>query len=159
MSKIKDNPVNEISVEYSGTSDVGAGLLAAMDMLTPKFNTQRDIVFITGGENLNEQSETNFIAGLKQAQWLGISVYYVNLRHDVEPKYYRLYKDVVHELPINYLELMTTIRTIIQGDWNKPHIELPTNNLTKGILNFDVPVTSAKELKISLLSSSAGYAT
>ena len=70
-----------------------------------------------------------------------------------------MYKDVVHELPINYLELMTTIRTIIQGDWNKPHIELPTNNLTKGILNFEVPVTSAKELKISLISSSAGYST
>ena len=159
LSKIKDNPVTEIPLSYYGTSDAGAGLLAAIDMLTPKFNTQRDIIFITSGENLNAQSETNFLAGLKQTNWLGISVYYVNLRHDVDPKYYRLYNDTTKEIPINYLELMTTIRTIIQGDWRTPRITLPINNLTTGTLNFEVPVTSAEGLKISLLSSSAGYAT
>ena len=158
LSKIKDNPVTEISLNYYGASDAGAGLLAAIDMLTPKFNTQRDIIFITSGENLNAQSETNFLAGLKQTNWLGIAVYYVNLRHDVDPKYYRLYNDTTKEFPINYLELMTTIRTIIQGDWRTPRITLPTNNLTTGTLNFEVPVTSADGLKISLLSSSAGYA-
>ena len=105
LSKITDNPVNEISVEYSGTSDAGAGLSAEIDMLTPRFNTQRDIVFITSGENLNAKSETNFLAGLKQAQWLGISVYYVNLRHDVDPKYYRLYKETVKNFRLITLKL------------------------------------------------------
>ena len=34
LSKIKDNPVNEISVEYSGTSDVGAGLPAVKILMS-----------------------------------------------------------------------------------------------------------------------------
>ena len=158
LSKIKDNPAENFSVIYSEQNNAGAGLLSALDMLSPKFNTRRDIVFITNGEINNSQSSINFNAGLKQAQWLGISVYLVDLRHNVDPKYYREYGNVKF-LPINYRELMTTIRTILQGDWQTPHIEFPTNNLTKGELNFEVPVTSADSFKISLLSSNVGKAT
>ena len=158
LSKISEKPVGNFFVDYQGNSDAGAGLLAAIDMLTPKFNTRREIIFITNGEIQKSQSVTNFQAGLKQANWLGITVYHIDLRYNVDPKEYRLYKDQTKDLPINYRELMTTIRTILQGDWHTPHIELPTNNLTKGNLNFTVPINSAEKFKIALLSSSAGKA-
>lgn len=157
LSKIKDNPVGKFSVEYYGQSDAGAGLLTAIDMLTPKFHTQRDIIFITNGEITSPQSSVNFKSGLEQAKWLKIPVYYINLRYNVDPQNYRSYKDdYVKELPINYNELMTTVRTIIQGDWKTPHIEFPTNTASTGRLSFEVPVDSAERIRISLLSSRVG---
>ena len=157
LSKVGGNPAQKIFVNYHGQSNAGAGLLTAIDMLSPKFNTERDIIFITDGEINNLQSSTNFKAGLDQAKWLGISVYLIDLRHNVNPKHYREY-DNVKFLPINYNELLTTMRTILQGDFHTPHISLPTNNLTSGDLKFEVPITSAKRLKISLFSSKAGNA-
>ena len=145
------------SINYSGQSNAGAGLLTAIDMLSPKFNELRDIVFITDGEIKDAQSEENFKAGLKQAQWLKIPVYLVNLRHDVNPQNYRDYNTVIY-LPINYNELLTTLRTILQGDFRTPHISLPTNNLMNGTLSFKVPVTSADNVKISLFSTKSGKA-
>lgn len=157
LSKIKDNSVGKFSVDYYGQSDAGAGLLSALDMLTPKFHTQRDIIFITNGEINSPQSTVNFKAGLEQAKWLKIPVYYINLRYNVDPQNYRSYKDdYVKEFPINYNELMTTVRTIIQGDWKTPHMEFPTNTASTGRLDFEVPVDSAERIRISLLSSRAG---
>ena len=157
LSKVGNNPTPNFSVNYYNSSNAGAGLLTAIDMLSPKFNTQRDIIFITNGDFNNAQSAENFKAGLKQASWLGIPVYLIDLRYNVNPQNYREYEGVKF-LPINYNELLTTIRTILQGDWHLPHISLPTNNLTSGTLKFELPVTSAKHLKISLFSSKTGTA-
>ena len=157
LSPIENNPVQNFSVNYYGQSNAGAGILTAIDMLSPKFNTQRDIIFITDGEISDSQSAENFKAGLKQAQWLGISVYLIDLRHNVDPKNYREY-DAVKILPINYNELLTTMRTVLQGDFQTPHISLPTNNLTGGFLRFELPITSAEHLKITLFSTKPGTA-
>ena len=157
LSKVGDNPAQNFSADYSGRSNAGAGLLTAIDMLTPKFNTQRDIIFITNGDITNAQSMQNFQAGLKQAQWLNIPVYLIDLRHNAEPINYREY-DAIKFLPINYNELLTTLRTILQGDFKTPHISLPTNNVISGPLNFTVPVTAADHLKISLFSIKQGSA-
>ena len=157
LAKIENNSAQNFIINYSGRSNAGAGILTAIDMLTPKFNTERHIIFITDGEITDAQSMQNFKAGLKQAQWLGISIYLVDLRHNVDPKNYREY-DAVKILPINYNELLTTIRTILQGDFKASHISLPTGNFTNGTLNFEVPITSIKRVKISLFSSKAGTA-
>lgn len=157
LSKVGNNPTQNFSTDYFGRSNAGAGILTALDMLTPKFNTQRAIIFITDGEISDAQSETNFKAGLKQAQWLGIPIYLIDLRHNVDPKNYREY-DSVKVLPINYNELLTTIRTIVQGDFKAPHIALPTYNVMSGELKFIVPVNDADHLKISLFSIKPGNA-
>ena len=157
LSSVANTISQNFFVHYFGNSNAGAGLLSAIDMLSPKFNTQRDIILITDGEISDSQSATNFKAGLKQAQWLGISVYLIDLRHNVDPKNYREY-DTVKILPINYNELLTTLRTIIQGDFHAPHISLPTNDLTSGTLNFTVPVTSPEHLKFTLFSIKPGTA-
>lgn len=157
LSKVGDNPDQNFFIDYYGQSNAGAGILTAIDMLTPKFNTERHIIFITDGEITDAQSMQNFKAGLKQAQWLGISVYLVDLRHNVDPKNYREY-DAVKILPINYNELLTTIRTILQGDFKTSHISLPTNNLTNGTLNFEVPITSFERIKLTLFSTKSGTA-
>ncbi len=157
LSKVGDNPAQKLFIDYYGQSNAGAGLLTAIDMLSPKFETERDIILITDGEINNSQSTTNFQAGLKQAQWLGISVYLIDLRHNVDPKHYRGY-DNVKFLPINYNELLTTIRTILQGDFKTPHISMPTDNLSNGSLKFEVPVTAAKDIQISLFSTKTGNA-
>ena len=159
LLKLKENPVNNFFTGYSGQSEAGAGLLSAIDMLTPKFHDKRSIVFITNGDLGNAQSAINFQEGLRQANSLGIEVYLINLRYDVNPQTYRTYKEYVKELPINYNELMTTVRTILQGDWHTPHIELPIQNVTAGTIRFEVPVTSPSKLKIALLSSNAGDLT
>ena len=157
LSKVENNAAQNFYVDYYGQSNAGAGILTAIDMLSPKFNTQRDIIFITNGEIQDAISAENFKAGLKQAQWLGISIYLVDLRHNVNPKNYREYSEVKY-LPINYNELLTTIRTILQGYFNQSHMALPTNNFTSGTLNFEVPITSAERIKITLFSSKAGTA-
>ena len=159
LSMVKENPVKNFLIGYSGQSEAGAGLLSAIDMLTPKFNSQRSIVFITNGELGSSQSAINFQEGLRQANSLGIEVYLINLRHDINPQTYRTYKDYVKELPINYNELMTTVRTILQGDWHTPHIEVPVPKLTSGTFRFEVPVTSPSKLKIMMLSSNDGKST
>ena len=159
LSTVKENPVKNFLIGYSGQSEAGAGLLSAIDMLTPKFHDKRSIVFITNGELGSSQSAINFQEGLRQANSLGIEVYLINLRYDVNPQTYRTYKEYVKELPINYNELMTTVRTILQGDWHTPHIELPIQNVTAGTFRFEVPVTSPSQLKIMMLSSNAGSST
>ncbi|MBR5913080.1 MAG: VWA domain-containing protein [Selenomonadaceae bacterium] len=156
LTKVDSVPNQIFNLNYSGQSNAGAGLLTAIDILSPKFNTQRDIIFITNGNIQSPQSTNNFKAGLDQAKWLGISVYLVELRHDANPQNYKPYEDHVKFLPVNYKELMTTIRTIIQGDFHSPFITLPTNHLTQGTLNFESPVESARHLKICLLSSNIG---
>ncbi len=157
LAKVSDNPFQNFFVDYSGRSNAGAGMLTAIDMLTPKFDTERYIIFITDGEITDAQSAENFKSGLKQAQWLKIPVYLVNLRHNVDPKNYREY-DSVKYLPINYNELLTTMRTILQGNFHTPHISLPTANFPNGTFNFEVPITSAEHVKISLFSSKPGTA-
>ncbi len=159
LTKVDAAQKNIFQINYLGQSNAGAGILTALDMLTPKFNTEREIIFITNGSIQNAQSTKNFQAGLEQAKWLGISVYIIELRHNVNPQNYKTYEGYAKVLPINYNELMTTIRTILQGDFHTPHIELPTNKLTQGTLNFTVPVESARNFKICLLSSNVGNAT
>ena len=157
LAKVSANSAQDFFVDYYGRSNAGAGLLTAIDMLTPKFETERYIIFITDGEITDAQSAENFKSGLKQAQWLKIPIYLVNLRHNVDPKNYREY-DSVKYLPINYNELLTTIRTILQGDFKSPHIALPIDDSTSDTLNFAVPITSAEHVKISLFSSKTGTA-
>ena len=157
LTKINDFPNKSFNLDYYGSSDAGAGILTAIDMLTPKFNMQRDIIFITNGEFQSPQSAKNFQAGLEQAKWLGFNVYLLDMRYNVDPQGYRQYDGYAKFLPINYLEFMTTLRTILQGDFRTAHIELPTNNLTTGTLNFNVPI-QARRLKICLLSSNVGNA-
>lgn len=157
LSNVGDNPATNFSVNYYGRSNAGAGILTAIDILSPKFNTQRDIIFITNGEISDAQSSANFKAGLTQAKWLGISVYLIDLRYNADPKNYNEY-DTVKFLPINYNELLTTIRTILQGDFKTPHIAMPTYNIMHDSLKFSVPITSPESLKISLFSIKPGNA-
>lgn len=160
LSKVGNNPVH-FNVQYSGQSNAGAALLSAIDMLSNKFHTERYIIIFTDGGNLLNKSEQNlrsvenFLAGLEQAKWLGISVYILSLRYDENPPNYHSYGNYAREIPTHYRDLMTTMRTIVHDDFHVPHIELPIKNQTTGDLQCEVPIR-ADRLKIFLLSSSPG---
>ena len=164
LSSIKDNPIDNLQIEYSGKSNASAALLQAVDILSQKFNTDRTIIFFTDGENLLDEKSQNIMfvenvkAGLRQAQWLGIPVYILSLRADVNPQNYHSY-EWAKEIPLNYLDLMSAIRTIFHNDFKTPHLEIFTKNISNNNLEFEVPISNPEKLKIILLSSSAGNAT
>ena len=163
LSKVADNPVSNFQINYQGRTNASAALLQAVDILSKKFDTDRAIIFITDGENLLDRESQNEIfvenvkAGLKQAQWLGIPVYILSLRADVNPQNYHSY-EWAKEIPINYLDLMTTIRTIIHNDLQAPHATILGTNISKNNLSFEVPIAAPEKLKILLMTSSAGNA-
>jgi len=163
LSNIKDNPIDNLQIEYSGQSNASAALLQAVDILSKKFETDRAIIFFTDGENLldeNSQNATfveNIKAGLRQAKWLGIPVYILSLRADINPQNYHSY-DWAKEIPLNYLDLMTAVRTIMHNDFQTPHLNILEENTAEKNLTFEVPITAPDRLKILLLSSSAGNA-
>ncbi len=163
LSNIKDNPIDNLQIEYSGKSNASAALLQAVDILSKKFDTERAIIFFTDGENLlDETSQTamfveNVKAGLRQAKWLGIPVYILSLRADINPKNYHSY-DWAKEIPLNYLDLMTAVRTIIHNNFQTPHLNILAENTAEKNLTFEIPITAPDNLKILLLSSSAGNA-
>lgn len=163
LSNVKDNPIDNLQIEYSGQSNASAALLQAVDILSKKFETDRAIIFFTDGENLldeNSQNATfveNIKAGLRQAKWLGIPVYILSLRADINPQNYHSY-DWAKEIPLNYLDLMTAVRTIMHNDFQTPHLNILEENTAEKILTFEVPITAPDRLKILLLSSSAGNA-
>ena len=133
LSNIKDNPIDNLQIEYSGKSNASAALLQAVDILSKKFDTDRAIIFFTDGENLlDETSQTatfveNIKAGLRQAKWLGIPVYILSLRADINPQNYHSY-DWAKEIPLNYLDLMTAVRTIMHNDFQTPHLNILEEN-------------------------------
>lgn len=45
LSNIKDNPIDNLQIEYSGKSNASAALLQAVDILSKKFDTDRAIIF------------------------------------------------------------------------------------------------------------------
>ena len=163
LSKVKDNLIENFQVEYSGQSNVSAALLQAVDILSKKFNTERAIIFFTDGENLLDKSSKNAMfvenvkAGLRQAKWLGIPVYILSLRSDLNPKNYHSY-EWAKEIPLNYLDLMTAVRTIIHNEFKTPYINILATNSAPKNFSFEVPITAPDRLKILLLSSSAGKA-
>lgn len=163
LSKVADNPVANFQINYQGKNNASAALLQAVDILSKKFDTDRAIIFVTDGENLLDRESQNEIfvenvkAGLKQAQWLGIPVYILSLRADVNPQNYHSY-EWAKEIPINYLDLMTTIRTIIHNDLHAPHVTILGTNVSQNNLSFEVPIATPEKLKILLMTSSAGKA-
>lgn len=165
LSAIGSAPNEILNLEYYGQSNAGAALLAAVDMLTPKYNTERNIIFIGNGEiSLDDsvqtlQSVKNFQAGLEQARWENISVYILNLRHEGDPENQHSYYSRAKEIPIPHTELMTALRTIIHNDFHAPYINLFEERTSEKNLSAKIPVTSAKNIKLSLISSNAGDAT
>lgn len=163
LSKIADNPVISFPINYRGNHNASAALLTAVDTLSQKFDVEKTIIFFTDGENLldnaaqNQMFAENVKAALKQAEWLGIPVYIISLRADVNPQNYHSY-EWAKEIPINYRDLMTTVRTITHNDFKTPHIQILSENFPGRDLTFEVPIADADKLKILLLSSSAGTA-
>lgn len=163
LSKVRNNPISNFQINYSGRTNASAALLMAVDSLSQRFDDSKTIIFITDGENLldttsqNEMFVENVKAALKQAQWLNIPVYILSLRSDVNPQNYHSY-EWAKEIPMNYLNLMTTIRTIIHNDLHTPHIPILVTNVSNENLTFEVPIAAPEKLKILAVSSSAGSA-
>lgn len=164
LSKLENAPVKDLQINYDAAeTNASAALLHAVDILSKKFNTEKAIIFFNDGENLLDESThnrhfvENFNAGLRQAKEFDTSVYIFSLRADDTPQNYHSYSGA-KEIPVNYLDLMTAVRTLIHNDFRTPHIQLSTSNLSEGILIFENPIESPDHLKISLLSSSPGTA-
>ena len=162
LSKIKNSSNEIFRFEYSGLSNAGAALLQAVDMLAPKFDTERNIIVISNGEILlNDTAETlksveNFRAGLQQARWLNIPVRIINLRYGGNAQNYYSFAEFAEEISTSQTEFMTTIRTITHNDFGTPHVNLPIINRAAGALSVKVPTVHVKQLKILLLSSNGG---
>lgn len=162
LSKVGSSPKNIFNFSYSGRSNPGDALLKAIDMLKQNYGKDRSIIVISNGEISSDDTAKNlkswetFRACLQQANWLNISVYLVNLRYSDAPQNDYSFSEYATEIPGDYLDLMTTIRTIMHNNFDAPHIELPTNKLTSGILSCEVPIFPSKQMKIFLLSSDVG---
>lgn len=165
LSKVNSASNKIFNFEYSGQSNAGDAILSAVDILTPKFNTERNIIFIGNGEifltdaTQTLQSAKNFQAALEQASWSNISVYILNLRYSGNPANYHSYSAYAKEIPIPHAELMTTLRTIFHNDFNVPHINLFSDFISGENLSIEIPTTSAENLKLFLISSNPGTAT
>ena len=162
LSKIKNSSNEIFRFEYSGLSNAGAAMLQAVDMLASKFDTERNIIVISNGEILlNDTAETlksveNFKSGLQQARWLNIPVRIINLRYGGDARSYHSFAEYAEEISTSQTEFMTTIRTITHNDFGTPHINLPITNRAAGALSVKIPTVHAKQLKILLLSSNVG---
>lgn len=167
LSAVNSVPNKIFNLEYSGRSDAGDALLTAVDMLTPKFNTERNIIFIGNGEiSLADdlqtlQSVKNFQAGLEQASWANISVFIINLRYSGNPANYHSFSDFAKkEIPIPHTELMTTLRTIFHNDFKSPFKNLFESIPSEKNLSVKIPdLSSSERIKLFLISSGPGTAT
>ncbi len=164
LSKIGDAPINAFKFDYSGESNAGEALLTAINMFKLDYGIERNIIVISNGEiALNDPAATlksweDFNACLQQAKWLGIPVYVVKLRYFGAPQNYHSFAHDAKEMPGDYLDLMTTLRTLMFDTFRAPHMELPTENVTRGKIFCELPIFPTKRLQFSLLSSNPGSA-
>lgn len=164
LSKIGDEPINAFKFDYSGESNAGEALLTAINMFKLDYGIERSIIVISNGEiELDDPAATlksweDFNACLQQAKWLGIPVYVVKLRYFGAPQNYHSFAHDAKEMPGDYLDLMTTLRTLMFDTFRAPHMELPTGNVTQGKIFCELPIFPTKRLQFSLLSSNPGSA-
>lgn len=165
LSKISENPNRIFSANYSGQSNAGDAMLAAVDMLMPKFDIEKNIIFITDGEIfLRDSAQTlrsveKFQDGLKQAKWANMSVYIFNLRYQGNPLNYYSYADLAREIPIPHTELMTALRTVFHNDFHTPHLNLFSQGVSKEKISAKIPLTSFERAKLFLVTSNPGNST
>jgi hypothetical protein len=165
LSKISENPQKFFTTDYSGQSNAGDAILAAVDILTPKFNEERNIIFIGNGEIICEnptktlKSLKNFQNAVEHAKWQNISVHILNLRYNGNPENYHSFANFADEIPIPHTELFTTLRTILHNDFNAPNLNFYTEIVQEKNLSAKIPVISAKNIKLFLISSNVGNAT
>ena len=163
LSKIGDAPI-KIEFDYSGESNAGEALLTAINMFKLDYGIERNIIVISNGEiALSDPAATlksweDFNACLQQAKWLDIAVYVVKLRYFGAPQNYHSFAHDAKEIPGDYLDLMTTLRTLMFDTFHAPHLELSPKNLTQGKFFCEVPIFPTDRLKFSLLSSNQGVA-
>ena len=163
LSKIGDAPIKAFEFDYSGETNAGEALLMAINMFKLDYGTERNIIVISNGEiSLSDPAATlksweDFNACLQQAKWLGISVYVVKLRYFGAPQNYHSFAHDAKEMPGDYHDLMTTLRTLMFDTFHAPHMELPVNT-TQGKFLCEVPIFPANSLKFSILSSNPGVA-
>lgn len=155
LSKISDNPNATLNFQYEGASNPGAALLKAVDMLIPKFNTERIIIFIGDDENFSDAAAKNFQAALDQAKWNNIAVYIINLRYDGEHNNYQSYTKT---FPTPHEYFMTTLRKIFYNDFHAPYLNLFEDRLTSQNLKISLPIISEQNIELQLISDNAGTA-
>lgn len=164
LTTLKKQQPFSFDIDYSGRSNTGDALLAAIDMLTPNPNTERNIIMVTDGEialdtpELTLQSIEKFQNGVRQAEWANIPIYILNLRYQGDQSNYHLYTGYAKDIPVPQWELMTSARTLMHNDFHTPHIELPTNGVLKGNISIDIPIHSANRVRFILTSSNPGTA-
>ena len=165
LTKISENPNKIFSANYSGQSNAGDAMLAAVDMLMPKFDIEKNIILITNGEiSLRDSAQTlrsveKFQDGLTQAKWANMSVYIFNLRYQGDPLNYHSYTELAREIPIPHNELMTAIRTVFHNDFHTPHLNLLSQGVSKEKISAKIPLTSFEKAKLFLVASNPGKST
>ena len=165
LSKVSDNPQKFFKLNYIGQSNAGDAILSAVDMLTPKFHEDKNIIFIGNGEIFCEnqtktlQSLKNFQNALEHAKWQNISVYILNLRYNGNPENYHSFSDLANEIPIPHTELFTTLRTILHNDFHTPNLNFYEKIVQEKNLSATIPIDNAKNIKFFLISSNPGNAT
>lgn len=164
LSKMSDNPNKVFNLEYAGQSNAGDAVLAAVDMLMPKFDSEKNIIIITNGEiALGDSSQTlrsveRFHDGLRQAKWANMSVYIFNLRNTDSPLNYHSYADLAKEIPIPHTEFMTAMRTVFHNDLKVPHLKLFSQKVDVGNFSAAIPLQSFDKVKLFLVASNPGNA-
>ena len=165
LSKISENPQKFFKLNYTGESNAGDAILSAVDMLTPKFHEEKNIIFIGNGEIFCEnqtktlQSLKNFQNAVEHAKWQNISVYILNLRYNGNPENYHSFSNFAKEIPIPHTELFTTLRTILHNDFHTPNLNFYEEIVQEKNLSATIPVNNAKNIKFFLISSNPGNAT
>mgnify|MGYP002621755889 CR=1 FL=1 len=165
LSKISENPQKFFKLNYTGESNAGDAILSAVDMLTPKFHEEKNIIFIGNGEIFCEnqtktlQSLKNFQNAVEHAKWQNISVYILNLRYNGSPENYHSFSNFAKEIPIPHTELFTTLRTILHNDFHTPNLNFYEEIVQEKNLSATIPVNNAKNIKFFLISSNPGNAT
>ena len=161
LKKISAAPSRIFNLNYSGNSNAGDALFSAVDMLSPKFDEEKNIIFITDGEiSLPDAAQTSrsierFQQGLQQAEWSKMQVFILNLRNNDAPKNYQSYANLAKEIQVPHTELMTAMRNVIYDDFRAPHITLPVQN---GNFSAEIPLTHFDKLKMFVFSANAGTA-
>ena len=165
LSKISENPQKFFKFNYTGESNAGDAILSAVDMLTPKFHEEKNIIFIGNGEifcgnqTKTLQSLKNFQNAVEHAKWQNISVYILNLRYNGNPENYHSFSNFAKEIPIPHTELFTTLRTILHNDFHTPNLNFYEEIVQEKNLSATIPVNNAKNIKFFLISSNPGNAT
>ena len=155
LSKKSAAQNSTLNFQYEGASNPGVALLKAVDMLLPKFNTERIIIFIGDDENFSDAAAKNFQAALDQAKWNNIAVYIINLRYDGEHNNYQSYAKT---FPTPHEYFMTTLRKIFYNDFQSPYLNLFAERLTAQNLKISLPIISEKNIELKLISDNAGTA-